>query len=53
MMKRIKKWVVVDLKSLERRSTLVRSVEESVTRFGIYKCTFDLCTYQEKEILFL
>ena len=29
------------------------TIEESVTRFGIYKCNFDLCTCQEKEILFL
>ena len=28
-------------------------VEESVTRFVIYKCNFDLCTCQEKKYYFV
>ena len=31
----------------------VWNVEGNVTRFGLHKFTFDICTYSRKEILFL
>ena len=31
-------------------SLVKRGVEESVTGFGLHKCTFDICTYSRKEI---
>jgi len=35
------------------RSNYLLIVEESVTRFGLHKSTFDICIYSRKEILFL
>ena len=38
----------LNMQLLEDKQCREGGVEESVTRFGIYTCNFDLCTCQEK-----